>query len=116
MGIYLSHGDGTLQLNGFAQGTGLSGAGKSASVGDFNGDGLGDVMVYGDSGCQIFQGTAIGGFTANACPNNRSWSSSDRFFLADFAWKGRSDLFVYRANVSPPGRILFLSENTFPDL
>jgi hypothetical protein len=88
----------------------LSPGDNDFSLGDFNGDGRGDLLrvLYGVTGAQVLRSSGVSFVSAG------SWTlandGDDGWHVGDFNGDGRSDVFRYRAGTT--GADMFLSTGT----
>ncbi|WP_251275517.1 FG-GAP repeat domain-containing protein, partial [Enterobacter hormaechei] len=66
--------------------------------GDFNGDGLDDLLLYGPSGeVDLFYGQATDGLRAEPGQHDQ-WRAGHTLKIADFNGDGYSDVLIYAAD------------------
>jgi hypothetical protein len=109
IGVLLSNGGGTFQQPLFYQAGSLSGALYNAVVGDFNGDGIPDVMAAGGGGMWLFTGQGGGTFNAGV---QIPLALPDPFWIASADFNGAGNLDVAMSSY-PSGLYVLFGNGTF---
>src|SRR5262249_36716879 len=127
--LYISRGDGTFEKTMNAAGANGTLSGYRAFPGDFNGDGLGDILwdsqrddSYRSTGNRVlWLGTGTGTFAVATNFSGQNGTLTDYFpILSDLNADGKTDILWDRReggdNRSKGNRVLWASDTIVPDL